>query len=103
VTPVDTSGIQQLVNEPSHANGVLSFLHRRNLQIPRNLSLITLLTSAELEWWQPPPAHFRVRFGAYPREILRWLKGVEQGRQDRKHTPVPWKYVAEESIAPPRK
>ena len=90
-----------IAGQPYHINGILSFLNRRGLNAPENLSLVAVFLSGSLEWWQPPLAHFRWRRELFTREISHWVKSVARGYPHRKQKLVPCEFVSGGSIARP--
>lgn len=90
-----------IATEPAHVNGIMTFLMKHGLQIPRDVSLIVQLSSGSLDWCRPAPAHFRPQYDAITREVTGWVEGLARGKPHRQQKSLPREWVAGESIAPP--
>jgi DNA-binding LacI/PurR family transcriptional regulator len=64
------------VVEPAHISGVLSFLARRRLGIPEDISVLAALLDPAQEWYRPRLSSLEWRGQYHSRNIHRWLEKV---------------------------
>jgi DNA-binding LacI/PurR family transcriptional regulator len=69
-----------LVVEPSHAVAVLSFLARKRLRVPEDVSLLTTMIDPIQEWHQPPLTKLLSPTVPHVRHIRRWLAKISSGK-----------------------
>jgi DNA-binding LacI/PurR family transcriptional regulator len=82
------------------AVGVLSFLARRRLRVPEDVSLVSWGHNSELAWHRPAMAHFASDQELMVRRILRWIRGLAKGRPDHEFQPIPLTFVAAGTTGP---
>lgn len=54
-------------------------LRERGLKSPQDLSLIVLNPGAEIDWFSPTPAHYRIPQGHFAEEVRAWRTGRRPG------------------------
>lgn len=79
-------------------SGVMSFLAAANLIIPRDVSLLNLLSDATINWYRPKIAHIQWDNLELTHKVSQWVDGVARGKIDRKFRPVALKFIEAESI-----
>ena len=84
-------------------NGVLSFLARRGLKTPDDISLICGCHDPTFDWLRPQLAHFRHGDEAAGKVILDWVKRMVQGKRSIKQTGVEVELVQGGTLGPARK
>jgi DNA-binding LacI/PurR family transcriptional regulator len=82
--------------------GVLSFLHRRGLRVPEDVSVITETTEVATLWHRPLIAHYLCDYSDLERRIMRWVAAVARGEKDLKQSYFQAGFEAGGSIAPPK-
>jgi LacI family transcriptional regulator len=85
------------------AVGVLSFLHRRGLRVPEDVSVICESLGTAMAWHRPALAHFTTDYEAVLGRVVRWVEGVAKGRVDKRQVATGAVFCPGESIAPPKK
>ena len=75
-----TSPTALLVMEPAHAVAVLSFLARKRLRVPEDISLLTTMIDPIQEWHQPPLTKLLSPTEPHVRHIRRWLAKISSGK-----------------------
>lgn len=82
---------------------VLSFLARRGLRVPRDVSVLCKNHETWFSWHRPAIAHLFGDESLMVRRILRWVNDVARGKADQKYIPFALQFVAGESMGPPPK
>lgn len=91
-----------VVTEANHLQGIYSFLNRRGLQVPRDISLVLIFNAPSSEWCRPAIAHFALETRPITKSALRWVGSIAMGRPHTKQDFFDAKFVPGGSIAPPR-
>jgi len=81
---------------------VLSFLSRRGLKIPEDVSVICETLDNALSWHRPALAHFTADYDSVLRRVLRWVEGVAKGRLDLRQISSGSEFDPGRSIGPPK-
>lgn len=68
--------------EPSYCAAALAFLAQRGLQVPRDVSLISMLPDPVFALRRPPLAHFRWPLDEHIRHIALWVASIASGTED---------------------
>lgn len=84
------------------AVGVLSFLSRRGLRIPGDVSVICESLDHALGWHRPALAHFTADYDSILRRVQRWVEGVAKGRPDVRQFSSGAEFDPGRSIGPPK-
>lgn len=87
----------------AHTNwmvAVLSFLARRGLQVPRDVSVLCMNHETWFDWHRPAISHLYGDERRMARRIVRWIAAVARGKADRDYVPFPLEFVPGESIGP---
>lgn len=69
-----------LLVEPAHAVGVLSFLSRKRLRVPDDVSLLTTMIDPIQEWHMPPLTKVLSPIEPHVGHIRRWLANISSGK-----------------------
>jgi DNA-binding LacI/PurR family transcriptional regulator len=80
--------------------GIQSFLARRGLRVPEDVSLICGTEDAAFEWTDPPLAFFRHDDARVFRRVVQWVGNRAAGRQDRGNSTIGVELIAGASIGP---
>ena len=72
----------------------------RGIVAPRDVSMICLAPDVTFAWCDPPVSHIDFDSRPWVRRILRWVNNVSQGKDDRRITPTPAKFVPGGTIGP---
>jgi DNA-binding LacI/PurR family transcriptional regulator/biotin operon repressor len=89
-----------IVGEDSMLIAVRDHLARRGALVPRDVSLICLDQNPLFAWCDPMLAHFVWDYDSIIRRILRWVKQISLGREDRYQAVIMAKFIEGESIGP---
>jgi DNA-binding LacI/PurR family transcriptional regulator len=68
-----------IMTEACGCIGALSFLARRGLQVPKDVSVVTLQSDPTLAWHEPEIAHLKWPVKPYVRHIARWVDALVHG------------------------
>ncbi|MGJ8656429.1 MAG: substrate-binding domain-containing protein [Akkermansiaceae bacterium] len=79
---------------------VQQFLARKRLLVPEDVSLIASDDDPSLYWCQPVPSHFSWESEPILRHVVRWAKGVRQGKIDQRQKFYPAEFVVGGTIGP---
>ena len=90
-----------LIDSPGWVTGVLSFLGRRGLRVPEDVSLISETMDNTLAWHRPAIAHFTCDYDAIVRQAVRWVAAVACGKPHRDQFASLAKFEHGGSIMPP--
>lgn len=82
---------------------VQQFLHRRGLQVPRDVSLVITEPVPYLEWCHPSIAHVVWENRPILRRIVRWAANVSRGRRDVLQSLTPTSIYEGGTIGPAKK
>ena len=80
--------------------GLLSFLARRGLRVPEDVSVISWSCDSQLAWHCPPRSHFSRNQNLLVRRISRWAAALAKGRPDREALTIPVTFVPGHTVAP---
>jgi DNA-binding LacI/PurR family transcriptional regulator len=88
------------VVEPAHISGVLSFLARRKLGVPEDVSVLAALLDPAQEWHRPRLSSLEWRGPYHSRSIHRWLEKIAHGGICHDQSLVPASLKPGETLAP---
>ncbi len=80
--------------------GVLSFLARKGLRVPEDVSVICGHDAGSFHWNRPRIAHYEHGDKRFARRIVQWVDNISRCRKDTKFNPMPVRLVERESIGP---
>ena len=89
-----------IIDEAAHYIAAAEFLARRDINVPRQVSLVSTDCDASLDWCLPGIAHMRWDNGPIIRRVARWVNAVSKGNPDRKVIKLPAEFVPGGSIGP---
>ena len=89
-----------MISEPPLFIAVRDHLAQRGIIAPRDVSLVCDDRDATLSWCEPPVACFEWDFAPIRRRILRWAKGIAQGKDDRRQTFSMARFIEGGTIGP---
>ncbi|MCK5805839.1 MAG: LacI family DNA-binding transcriptional regulator, partial [Lentisphaeria bacterium] len=89
-----------LVEDANWLAGVLSFLARHGLRVPRDVSLVCLSHDPTFPWLRPEMAHLRVDNMEMVKRVVRWAEEIARGREDRTCVPCHAEFVPGASTGP---
>lgn len=92
-----------IVMYPGWMNGVLSFMARRGLKTPDDVSLVCGCHEPTFDWLRPPMAHFKHGDEAVEKAVLEWVRRVTQRKPYTKRTKVAVELVEGGTLGPARK
>jgi DNA-binding LacI/PurR family transcriptional regulator len=90
------------VVEPAHISGVLSFLARKSLHVPEDVSLLATMLDPSQEWHRPRLSSLEWRGPYHSRSIHRWLEKIVQVGICHDQSLVPAVLKAGETLGPAR-
>ncbi|MES2919978.1 MAG: substrate-binding domain-containing protein [Verrucomicrobiota bacterium] len=82
-----------IVHHASQCVAVFSFLARRGLQVPHDVSVICMSMDLSFSLYVPPLDHFHMPTEKYITRITRWVGGVAKGRPDKDQVIFDAEYV----------
>ncbi|MFO8026042.1 MAG: hypothetical protein R6U56_00065 [Opitutales bacterium] len=89
-----------IVEEPVLCLAVRNYLAEKRGAALRQVALICADQDPSLSWCWPAIPHMRWEHQAVVRRVVRWVKRVAEGKEDRRQKLVAAKLVGSESIAP---
>ncbi|MES2922003.1 MAG: substrate-binding domain-containing protein [Verrucomicrobiota bacterium] len=91
------------VHEPNYCAAAFSFLARRGLRVPRDVSVITMIMDPVFNFNMPPLDHFVMPREKHINRIARWVDGMAMGRPDKRQTLFDTVYVPGGTVGPAKK
>jgi DNA-binding LacI/PurR family transcriptional regulator len=79
----------------------LQFLSHRGIRVPQDVSLICSDPHPYAAWCNPTFSHISYDSGSWFRNILRWLKNVSRGKEDRRQSFTKAKFVDGGTVGKP--
>jgi DNA-binding LacI/PurR family transcriptional regulator len=92
-----------LVVQADYCAAVISFLARRELQVPGHVSLIYMDNDPVFALRRPSLDHFEGPERDYIARIARWVDGVAKGRPDKRQVIFQAKYVPGGTVGPAKR
>ena len=92
-----------IFSEPSYCVGARLLLAEMGLRVPRDVSLVTIVPDAVLQFQRPELAYYEWPPYAHLKRILRWVKTVQTGQEDKEAYVVYSKFVPGGTIGPAKK
>lgn len=89
-----------IVDEPDIFFAAYQFLAKNNLQVPQQVSLISMENIPYFNWCATLLSHHEWDYSQVVTRITRWAAAVSRGHRDIKQILVPTKFVAGDSIGP---
>ena len=89
-----------IVDEAARYIAAAEFLARRDINVPRQVSLVSPDDDPALAWCHQGIAHMRWDNAPIVRRVVRWVNDVRKGKPDRKVINFPAKFVPGASIGP---
>jgi DNA-binding LacI/PurR family transcriptional regulator len=89
-----------IVQEAKVFVAVQQFLASLGISVPRDLSLICPDGDAVLDWQQPSAAQFKADSSPWVSRTVRWADNVRKGKDDRRQTLYPARFVPGGTIGP---
>ena len=89
-----------IVDESARYIAAAEFLARRDINVPRQVSLVSTDDDPALAWCHPGIAHMRWDNRLIVRRVVRWVNAVRKGNPDRKTINFPTEFVPGGSIGP---
>ena len=90
-----------IITMPSFVMGVLSFLCEKELKVPTNVSIATIMEDEVLDWFHPPLTGVRCDLEVGVQRILRWVDALARGGRPKGTITLPYEIIEGESLAPP--
>jgi DNA-binding LacI/PurR family transcriptional regulator len=90
-----------IVIEPGEAVAVMSFLARRGMGIPHDLSLVSRHMDASLELCRPAIAHISENEDHLVGHVIKWINAAGRGNAHRRRIVCQPTFFPAESLAPP--
>jgi len=82
---------------------VFFFLARRGLQVPRDVSVISMLAEPSCRFCRPQLAHFERPVKPHIASVTRWVKGVAKGHPGKRQAHFDAVYIPGGTVGPARK
>jgi DNA-binding LacI/PurR family transcriptional regulator len=92
-----------LVHEACHGAAVLSFLARRGLRVPQDVSLICMVLDPVFRLCTPTIDHFQLPLKQHVVRMSRWVGEIARGRPDRLQAIADAVYVPGGTVGPAKK
>jgi DNA-binding LacI/PurR family transcriptional regulator len=80
--------------------GVLSFLARKGLRVPEDVSVICGHDAGSFHWNRPRIAHYEHGDKRFARRIVQWVDNISRCHKDTKFNLIPVRLIERESIGP---
>lgn len=77
-----------------------SHLAQRGIVAPRDISMMCLDPDSAFDWCVPSVSHISWDSSQVVRRVMRWVGNVARGRDDRRNTPTPAKFVEGGTVGP---
>lgn len=92
-----------ILDEPFLFNAAFHYLAKRNLRVPRDVSLVCTDNDPAFAWCEPTIAHIRWDHRPVVRRVVTWANNVSHGRDDRRQTLTKAEFVEGGTIGPARR
>ncbi len=89
-----------IIDEIQKLIATMQFLARRHIDIPEQVSLVSLDFEKALSWCHPSIAHMEWNRGHIVRRVVRWVAAVWKGTPDRETINFPATFIPGGSIGP---
>lgn len=91
--------------EPELFSAAHQHFARQGIQVPWDVSMVSLDSAPLFDWWDPPVSQITHDSSLCVRRIVRWMKHVSSGIDDRRCTPTAARFIEGGTIgpAPPEK
>jgi DNA-binding LacI/PurR family transcriptional regulator len=86
--------------EPELFSAAHQHFARQGIQVPRDVSMVSLDSAPLFDWWDPPISHITYDSRPFIRRIVRWMKHVSSGIDDRRCTPSAARFIEGGTIGP---
>ncbi len=81
-------------------SGTQQFLSHRGIRVPQDVSIICNDPHPTLEWYDPSLSHISYDSSDWVRNIIRWLKNISQGNDDRRQIFTKAKFIDGGTVGP---
>lgn len=92
-----------IVDELAIVIATLQFLAKKRLQVPEDVSLVSIQADPAFDWCQPSIAQVYWNTSLASRRVLAWARNIAQGKKDHKETHIQAKFIDGETVGPARK
>jgi DNA-binding LacI/PurR family transcriptional regulator len=92
-----------IVNQAHQCVAVFSFLARRGLRVPQDVSVVCMFADPVFKWSLPSVDHFAAPREQYITRIARWVNGVAKGRADQRQVMFDSMYIPGGTVGPVKK
>jgi DNA-binding LacI/PurR family transcriptional regulator len=77
-----------------------SHLAQRGIVAPRDISMMCMDPDPAFDWCEPSVSHISWDSSQVVRRVMRWVGNVARGRDDRRNTPTPARFVEGGTVGP---
>ena len=89
-----------VLDEPFLFHAAYHFLAQKQLRVPQDVSLVCTDGSNDFFWCKPSVAHLSWDYQTVIRRIMKWVKNVARGKDDRRQTFTKAVYVRGGTVGP---
>ena len=90
-----------ILDEPFQFHAAYHYLAQRNLRVPQDVSMVCADGDLGFHWSRPSVAHFHWDYQPVVRRIMRWVKNISRGIDDRRQSFTKARYVDGGTVGPP--
>ena len=92
-----------IVDELAIVIATLQFLAKKRLQVPEDVSLVSIQADPAFAWCHPSIAQVYWNTALASRRVLAWTKNIAQGKKDRKETHIQAEFIDGGTAGPAKK
>jgi DNA-binding LacI/PurR family transcriptional regulator len=92
-----------IVHQAHQCAAVISFLGRRGLRVPQDVSIVCMSMDPVFNWCLPPLNYFQAPQKKHVARIVRWVDGVAKGSPDKRQVTFDAVYIPGGTVGPVKK
>lgn len=89
-----------IVDELAIVISTLQFLAKKRLQVPADISLVSIQADPAFAWCHPSIAQVYWNTALSSRRVLSWVRNIAQGKKDRKETHIQAEFIDGGTVGP---
>lgn len=92
-----------ILDEPYVYHAGASYLARRGLRVPEDVSMICADPDSTFTWCQPSIAHIAWDYRSVVRRVVRWVNNIAHGKDDRRQNLTKTEFVEGGTVGPAKR